>query len=169
MTTPPDTSININNNFQYPNLPVSIIWPEDEEDVPWFMMRLYEQMVSAINSKDNGVFTMAISSTPTLIPNMNNFGTYLVNLCGEKAYTGADGTLNYWPSYIFQITKSAPNEKGLDSVVQNQDGKGNDLGGVALLLTQQQVPSGTGPYYYFINHDKAGFTGSFSVNIQGTQ
>ena len=164
-----DTSININNNFQYPNLPVSIIWPDDPDEVPWFMARLYEELAFAINSKDNGIFQMAISNIPTLIPNMNNFGSYLVNISGTGPYTDSNGVLNYWPAYIFQMTKSDPNAVGLYSVPQNQDGAGPTLGGVALLITQQRVPATTGPFYYFINHDGPAITGSFSVNIQGTQ
>ena len=64
------TGLNNNNNYQYPNLPTSIIWPENEDDVPWFMNRLYEDMAFAINQKDNGIFQMAISAAPTQIPNL---------------------------------------------------------------------------------------------------
>ena len=167
MTT--DTSININNNFQYPNLPVSLIFPEDPQELAWFMNRLYEQMAFAINSKDNGIFTMAISSVPTLIPNINNFGAYLMNVSGSGPFVDAQGVLNYWPSYVFQMTKSDPNKIGTDTFTQNQDGSGPTLGGIALLLTQQRVPAVTGPFYYFIQHNAPGITGSFNVNIQGTQ
>jgi hypothetical protein len=164
-----DTSININNNFQYPNLPVSIIWPDDPSEVPWFMARLYEQMAFAINSKDNGIFQMAISNTPTLIPNMNNIGSYLVNVGGTEEYVDEKGELNYWPTAIFQMTKTEPKQEGAITSPQTQDGRGPTLLDVALRVTQQKVPVNTGPYYYFIQHDGPNITGSFNVNIQGTQ
>lgn len=168
-------TLNNNNNYQYPNLPTSIIWPTNPEDISWYMEQLYEQLVFAINQKDNGVFQMAISTIPTMIPNMDTTGSYLVNLSGSGPYIDSNGKTNYWPAYVFQMTKCDPFFKGLDSVAQNQDGRGPTLNTVALLLTQQQVPfygvadPRNGPYYYFIQHDGPAITGSFNVNIQGTK
>ncbi len=164
------SNLNINNNFQYPNLPVSIIWPENPDDTPWFMMRLYEQLAYAINSKDNGIFTMAISNSATLIPNINNFGSYLVNISGSGPYVDpTTGDINFWPASIFQLTKSTPNNIGLFTETQTQAGTGTQLSGAGYMISLQQIPASIGPYYYFIQHNIAGVTGSFNVNIQGTQ
>lgn len=178
-----DNSLNINNNFQYPNLPESLIFPEDPKELAWFMNRLYEQMAFAINSKDNGIFTMAISNNFTLIPNMNSFGSYIVNISGNGPFIDNAGNFNYWPAVVFQCMKSTPNEIGLATLTQIQDGTGPvlGLGGTAVpppaayLITSLQVPSvppndpTTTPFYFFIRHNVPGVTGSFNVNIQGTQ
>lgn len=165
------SGLNNNNNYQYPNLPVSIIWPENETDIPWFMARLYEQMTFAINQKDNGVFQMAISTTPTLIPNMDSTGSYLINISGSQPFVGTDGTLNYWPSYIFQCCKTSPTQDGVSTYTNNQDGVGNDLGGTGLILSFDTNPPGapSGPTFFYIAHDGPSITGSFNVNIQGTR
>jgi len=165
------TGLNNNNNYQYPNLPTSIIWPENPKDIPWFMTRLYEEMAFAINQKDNGIFQMAISENPTQIPNLDTTGSYLINVSGSEPYIDSNGRTNYWPSYIFQLTKVDPNADGDWTSTQNTDGVGPTLGAVALTITFQNVPSGTGPKYYFINHSLSGsgIVGSFNVNIQGTR
>lgn len=162
------SDVNINNNFQYPNLPVSIIWPENEEDVPWFMMRLYEQMAYAINSKDNGVFQMAIGNTFVRIPNMNSIGAYLINISGSGPYFDSNGAINYWGASIFQVTKSDPEANGTDTEPQMQLGIGPTLGGAGFDLSYAEFPVGSGQIYTTIRHNIPNIVGSFNVNIQGT-
>ena|SRR3990167_7795814 len=164
-----DTSININNNFQYPNLPVSIVWPENPDEVPWFMQQLYDQLAFAINSKDNGIFQMAIGDDFTLIPNMNSFGSYLINISGSGPYVDSNGILNYWGAAIFQVTKSTPTAAGTDTMTQVQVGTGPTLTGASYDLDYQEIPVGSNQFYTVIRHNIPGITGSFNVNIQGTQ
>jgi hypothetical protein len=165
-----DTSINIANNFQFPDLPVSIIWPDDPDEVPWFMARLYEEMAYAINSKDNGIFQMAISNNATLIPNMNAFGAYIITVSGSGPYTDANGVLNSWPSQSWSLNKSDPLAGGVITPLSVGDpGVGPTLGGVFYTISTSLLGNGSLNTYFFIKHSKAGITGSFSVNIQGTQ
>jgi len=173
------SNVNINNNFQYPNLPVSIIWPEDEEDIRWFMMRLYEQMSYAINSKDNGIFQMAMpgnSSDATTgavqIPNVNAQGAYLISVSGSGIYTDpATGQTGYWPAEVFSVVKSDPLSNLNTYTTHNSSPGTGFLSGADYIISVQQLPGQTGttyPYYFFIKHNKDGITGSFNVNIQGT-
>jgi len=164
-----DTSINISNNFQFPTLPVSIIWPEDPDEVPWFMARLYEQMAYAINSKSNGIFQMAISDVPTLIPNMNAFGSYIVCVSGSGPYEDSTG-LNYWPCQTYSMTKSDPEAGGNATAITIGDpGVGTTLGGVTYAINQDTLGNGSTNTYFYIRHTAPGITGSFNVNILGTQ
>lgn len=165
-----DTSINIANNFQFQNLPVSLIWPEDPKEIPWFMARLYEQMANATNSKNNGIFQMAISNVPTLIPNMNAFGSYIVCVSGSGPYVDAAGAFNYWPAKNWTMTKSDPEAGGNATALSAGDlGVGPTLAGVDYAISQSTLGNGSLNTYFFINHTKPGITGSFSVNIVGTQ
>ena len=77
---------NNNNDYRLSNLPTSIIWPENQDDVPWFLNRLYEDMAFAINQKDNGIFQMAISAAPTQIPNLDTTGAYMVTVSGSAPF-----------------------------------------------------------------------------------
>ena len=97
------TNININENFQQANLPQSIIWPENPDDVPWFMMRLYEQLVFAINNKDSVYFKMAIGTSAVPIQNIAETGSYIVCISGSDVYKDATG-LNYWKTEVFMAS-----------------------------------------------------------------
>jgi hypothetical protein len=179
------SSVNINNNFQYPNLPVSIIWPLNPDDIPWFMQRLYEQLAFAINEKDNGIFTMAIpgnslAGTPALaaigavqIPNVDAFGAYLVCISGTGIYVDpATGQTGYWPSEVFSLVKSDPLSNVNTYLTHNSTEGTGFLTGADYIVSVQQAIGAIGPtypYYFFIKHNKDGITGSFNVNIQGTQ
>jgi len=161
-------TLNINNNFQYPNLPVSIIWPENQEDVPWFMMRLYEQMAYAINSKDNGIFQMSIGDSFVRIPNMNSSGAYIINISGAGPYVDSLGRINFWGASVFLVTKSDPSAAGLDTEPQSQPGTGPTLNNAGFLLSYAEFPSGSGQFYTTIRHNIPNIIGTFNVNIQGT-
>lgn len=166
MTT--DTSININNNFQFAILPVSIIWPEDPNQVPWFMARLYEQMAFAINARDFTYFPMAISVVPTPIENLNNFGAYLLCVGGtDKIMNTSTGVVNWLPSYVWPLAKTKDTVAGtIPAPLTSQVGAGDIWAGATLTLTSQTI---NGRVVYAINHNKTGLTGSFNIRIVGTQ
>jgi len=162
------SNININENFQRADLPQSIIWPPDESDIAWFMQRLYDQMSSAINSKDFNYFPMAIGSTATPILNMNAFGAYLLCVGGtDKIINPATGVVNWLPSYVFALAKAQDIAAGtIPAALTSQVGVGDIWGGATLSITTVTL---NGQQVYAINHNKTGKTGSFNVRIVGTQ
>ena len=162
------TNININENFQRADLPSSIIWPPSEEDVAWFMQRLYDQMASAINSKDFNYFPMAIGSTATPILNMNAFGAYLLCVGGtDKVINPTTGVVNWLPSYVFALAKAKDTVAGvIPAALAADPGVGDIWGGATLSVTTVTL---NGQQVYALNHSIAGQTGSFNVRIVGTQ
>lgn len=163
------SNLNINNNFQFPNLPVSIIWPNNPDDVPWFMNRLYEQMALSINSKDFNYFPMAISDTASQIQNLRNFGAYLLCVGGtNNIINPATGIVNWLPCYVWPLAKSKDTIAGtIPAPLTFQNGVGDIWNGATLTLSS--IASVNGTQVYALNHNKAGLTGSFNIRIVGTQ
>jgi len=162
------TNININENFQQANLPQSIIWPENPDDVPWFMMRLYEQLVFAINNKDSVYFKMAIGTSAVPIQNIAETGSYIVCISGSDVYKDATG-LNYWKTEVFAVTKTQPNVNGTSASLSSQAGSGVTLAASAYTLSYGTISTNSTNTYLKINHNIAGVTGSFNVRVIGTK
>lgn len=160
--------INFNDNFQRGYLPQSIIWPENEDDIPWFMSKLYDQMVSSINSRDFGYFQMAISDKATPIPNMTNFGSYMICVGGSSQVLNEyTGVINWLPSYVWVSTKTQDTQApAAPNLLSSQVGIGDTWSGATLTLSDIAV---NGVRVYALNHNKAGKTASFNVRIIGTQ
>ena len=93
----------------------------------------------------------------------------MVTVSGSAPFIDSAGRTNYWPSYVFLLSKVDPNAVGDSSIAQFTNGSGPTLSGTTLALSSVQVPATTGPEYYFINHNNAGLVGSFNVNILGTR
>jgi hypothetical protein len=174
-------SLNNNINFELPHLPQTIIWPDNPDDIPWFMVRLYEQIAYSVNARDFDYFQMAISGSPSedeapvdstyvLIPNMNTIGAYTLCISGSGPYIDVNGEKNYWPSQIIGLCKSDPDDVGTDATLQSVDGVGPTLSNADYQISWARNPrtATSGPYFAYIKHNKAGITGSFNVNIDGT-
>lgn len=164
---------NMNNNYELPHLPQTIIWPDDPEDIPWYMTRLYEQMAFSINDRDFDYFPMAITSTATIIPNLQASGSFILCVSGSEPYIDANGKTNYWPTQTWALNKTSPLANGNAVTLGTaQAGSGPSLSGVTYTLSQSTQSSSidtSGYIYYFIKHSKTDVTGSFNVRIIGTQ
>lgn len=170
-------NLNANNNFQRAVLPQSLIYPRNKEDLPYYFMNLYQNMSSSINSRDFIYFQMAIGGSLTVLPYMNNFGSYIVCISGAEPYVDSTGT-NYWPCQTFSVTKGSPLVAGVTVSIGNQVGQG-PLGGtlVGVTYTDNYTTSpneSVNNLYFALSHNAvtpAGkpITSTFNVRIIGTQ
>ncbi len=164
------TNINVNENFKLANLPQTIIWPDDEDEIPWFMENMYQLLVQAINLKDFNYFPMAIGRTPTQIPNLRNFGAYLLCVGGtDKIVNPQTGAISWLPSYVWALAKTQDTVAGTipATPLADQPGVGGVWAGATLALTSLTLDSGE--IVYAINHSVTGRTAGFNVRIVGTQ
>jgi len=133
-------------------LPPSTIVPTDEHlFVPYFT-RLYEQIAQVVNNKDSAFFTIPITSSATNIPNLPNFGAFIL------AVSGATTTL---PAYTWSLCKADAGASGSIAVLGYQVGTGN-WSGNTLTVTSTATN-------FQIAHNNTGVTGNFNIRIIGTQ
>ncbi len=137
---------------QRPFLPPNTIVPIQEDLFVPYLNQLYEDISNAVNSKDDTFFTAPITDSPTDIPNLPNFGAYII------CVSGRDSTL---PTITASLCKAdataAGSVTGLGAQVGTVDWAGN-----ALTITSTATN-------FQIAHDRAGETGNFNIKIIGTQ
>lgn len=137
---------------QMPFLPPNTIVPENESLFVPYLNRLYEDIAFAVNSKDFKFFPMAITSTAQNIPNLPNFGSFIV------CVSGVGSTL---PTRTWSLCKADSTAAGTIAVLGTQVGTGAWAGNT-LIITSTATN-------FQIRHDRAGVTGNFNVRIIGTQ
>ena len=119
-----------------------------------YLNRMYEDIAFAMNSKDFNYFTISISDTASNIPNLPNYGAFLV------CVSGVDSTL---PTGIWTLCKSDATAAGTNGVTDplcSQPGTGDWLGN---LLTITSTADN-----FQIAHDRANEIGNFNIRIVGT-
>lgn len=145
-TLPPD--------FPFNELPGNTIIPslKTESIFIQYLNRLYEDIAFAVNNKDNIDFTIPISDNPVNIPNLANFGAFIV------CVSGIDTTQ---PVKTWSLVKSDAMAAGVINILGTQAGTvawtGNNLT-ITSTATNFQIA-----------HDRAAFTGNFNIRIVGTQ
>ena len=140
------------NPYAQPLVPPSTIVPKDEDlFIPYFT-RVYEGIAQAINNKDNGFFPFPVSSTAVNIPNLANFGSFIV------AVSGVNSTL---PTATWSLCKADATAAGSVVLLGHQVGTGAWAGN-ALTITSTATN-------FQIAHNRAGVTGNFNIRIVGTQ
>ena len=133
-------------------LPLSTVVPENEDlFVPYFT-RLYNQIATTVNAKDSTYFTIPISSTASNIPNIANFGSFIVCISGQ-----ASGL----PSASWVLCKSDSNVAGAASLLLQQSGTGTWTG-KTLTITSTTTN-------FQISHNNTNVVGNFNIRIAGTQ
>ncbi len=137
---------------QRPSLPPNTIVPQDEGTFIQYLNRLYEDIAFTVNEKDYVFFPIAISDTPSDIPNMPNFGAFIVCI------SGVDSTL---PTLTASLCKADSTAAGSIAPLGSQVGTGAWAGN-ALTITSTTTN-------FQIAHDRAGVTGNFNIKIIGTQ
>lgn len=135
-----------------PLLPPNTIVPTNEDLFVPYLNRLYEDIASAVNSKDPNHYPIAIISTPTNILNVPNFGAFI--LC----VSGVDPTL---PTITVSLCKASNALAGVATALGSQVGTGAWAGNA---LTVTSTASN-----FQINHDRTGVSGNFNIRIIGTQ
>jgi hypothetical protein len=136
----------------FPSLPTTTIIPTDDDLwVPYFN-RLYEDIASAVNFKDNNFYQMAISSTATNIVNVPTFGAFIICVSGE------DSTL---PTITASLCKADAGSAGSVATLGSQVGTGA-WAGFALTISSTSTN-------FQIAHNNTGVTGNFNLRVIGTQ
>lgn len=138
--------------YQQPYLPTSTIVPEDNNlFIPYFN-RTYESIALTVNQKVGSYFQIPITSTAANIPNLPNFGSYL--LC-------ISGTNTDLPCTVVALAKADATAAGVVAVLTSQVGT-NAWAGKAVTVTATATN-------FQVAHDRAGVTGNFNIQILGTQ
>ena len=142
--------------FNFNELPGNTIVPDLEpEDVfIQYLTRIYEDIAFAVNNKDNVSFVIPISDIATNIPNVAEFGAFLICI------SGVEDTL---PTGVWALCKSNEDIAGTGlTPITFQAGTG-DWAGIVLTITSPAP--GTN---FQIRHNRAGETGNFSIRIVST-
>lgn len=135
-----------------PLLPPNTIVPINEDLFVPYLNRLYEDIASAVNSKDPKYYPMAISSSAQNILNVPTFGAYII------CVSGVDETL---PTVTASLCKASKTVAGSVTGIGAQVGTVNWAG-------NQLIISSTATNFQ-IRHDRAGVTGNFNIRLIGTQ
>ncbi len=135
-----------------PSLPPNTIVPENDALFLPYLNRIYEDIAFTVNNKDNIFFQIPITSSSTDIPNLPNFGAYIVCV---------SGTLSTLPTLTVSLCKADATASGSIAGLGSQVGTGA-WGGYALTITSTATN-------FQIAHNNTGVTGNFNIRILGTQ
>lgn len=140
--------------INFPTLPPNTIVPEKKDlYIPYFNT-LYENIATSVNSKDTTFFPIAITSTPTNIPNLPNFGAFLVCVSGVSSQL---------PTIVSALCKSDAGVAGSTPAVLNfQAGTGSIWNTFVLAITSTATN-------FQIAHNNTGISGNFNIRIIRTQ
>jgi hypothetical protein len=144
--------------YGFNELPTTTIVPsphDDEAEFIQYFNRTYEDIAFAVNNKDNISFTIPVSNGGTLIPNLPNFGAYL--LC-------ASGTITGMPSYVWALCQNNANAIGTSTEILKQVGSITPWSAATLTITSVQQQNNL--YAFQINHSissPANVIGNFSI------
>lgn len=153
MTVPPS------NTIIQGILPQSTIIPQDENLFNSYLTRLYEDISQAVNAKDANYFTTPITSSASNIPNIANFGAFII--CVSSQQQASD---NSWPPCITaSLSKASSSVAGSIAVLGSQAGQGGGIWGGATLTISSTSSN------FQILHSVSGVTGNFNIRIIGTQ
>ncbi len=139
-----------------PLLPPNTIVPINEDLFIPYLNRLYEDIASAVNSKDPKYYPMAISSSAQNILNVPSFGAYVI------CVSGVDETL---PTVTASLCKSSKTVAGSVTGIGAQVGTGTFWGGFQLIISSTATN-------FQIRHDKVTVpitVGNFNIRLIGTQ
>lgn len=137
---------------QFPTLATTTIVPTNEDlYIPYFN-NLYEEIASAVNTKDNTFYPMAITTTATNIVDLSTFGAFII------CVSGMNSTL---PTLTASLCKADMTAAGAIAVLGSQVGTGAWAGN-ALTITSTATN-------FQIAHNNADVTGNFNIRIIGTQ
>lgn len=145
-----------------PSLEPATVVPESEDLFLPYLTNLYADIAETVNSKDNIYFDFAITSTAQNIPNIPNFGAFLICVSGSLPDTNAAGTvLGYLPTLTASLCKSSQVAGGSIAVLGSQAGTGS---WAAINLTITSTTTN-----FQIAHNNAGVSGNFNIKFIGTQ
>ena len=134
-------------------LPPNTIVPENKDLFIPYLNRLYEDIAFAVNNKVDRFFPFAISDVPADIPNLPNFGAYIICVSGSTSGL---------PTYTAMLNK--PDSGVAGTITNATQGAGTVAPFVAAVLTITSSATN-----FQIAHNAAGVTGNFNIKFIGTQ
>jgi hypothetical protein len=144
------------------NLPPNTVVPVDEVLFIQYLNRLYEDIAFAVNNRDYGFFPISITSTPQNIPNIPNFGAFILCVSGgDTITTGPVVTGDTLPTITVSLCKSASTASGQVVTLGSQVGTGTWAGN-SILITSTSTN-------FQIAHDNTGVAANFNIRILSTQ
>lgn len=130
-------------------LPPNTIVPENKDlFIPYFN-RTYEDIAFAVNGKDTIAFPFAITHMAQNIPNVNNFGSFLIAVSGSSSGM---------PTLTASLCKASSSSSGVINVIGSQAGTTGVWSGATLTITSTATN-------FQINHSVASTTGNFSIRL----
>jgi hypothetical protein len=135
-----------------PSLPTNTVVPDSEDLFISYLNRLYEDIAFCANNKDNIFFPIPITSSAANIPNIPNFGAFII------CVSGVTSTL---PTLTASLCKADATASGSIAVLGSQVGTGAWAGN-ALIITSTATN-------FQIAHNRSGVTGNFNIRIIATQ
>lgn len=144
-----------------PSLPPNTIVPQDDVLFIAYLNRLYEDIAFTVNNKDTIFFPIAITSTAADIPNLPNFGAFIICVSGQEQDTSTATGTGYQPTLTSSLCKADATAAGSIAVLGSQVGTGSWAGN-ALTITSTATN-------FQIAHNRAGVTGNFNIRFIGTQ
>ncbi len=142
-------------------LPQTTIIPNDDKLFNPYFSRTYEALAQTINAKDGTYFTIPIRSTAANIPNVANFGSFLMAISGQSY--AKDGS---WPPCLtIALCKASDAVSGVVTPITSQAGQGG-VGTTWVGATLTVTSTATN---FQIAHSVSGVTGNFNIRIIGTQ
>lgn len=142
-------------DFPFAELDNATICPSPSDEdlfIPYFN-RLYENIALAVNARDYIYFTAPISNQYTNIPNLPNFGSFMV--CISGATTGM-------PAFTWSLTKADANAAGSGVAITVQVGTIAPWVGATILVDSTATN-------FRVKHSVANTLGNFNFRIIGTQ
>lgn len=142
-------------DFSFDDLPPNtIVPPITQEDIfiP-YLNRLYEEIALAVNQRDFIFFTIPITHSAANIPNMENFGAFLICVSG----TGPG-----LPTLTASLSKPDPTIAGNIVVIDSQAGTIAPFSAATLTISSTATN-------FQIAHSVANTTGNFNIRFIGTQ
>jgi hypothetical protein len=142
-------------DFPFAELDNATICPRPSDEnlfIPYFN-RLYESIALAVNARDYIFFTAPVSSNFVNIPNLPNFGAFMV--CISGATTGM-------PSFTWSLTKADANAPGSGASITVQVGTIAPWIGATILVDSTATN-------FRVKHSVANTVGNFNFRIISNQ
>ncbi len=139
----------------FANLPPLTIVPhpvDDTENFMQWMNRFYEEIGFVANARVYPYYTINISDVATDIPNLPQFGAFLVMVSGIASTQ---------PVKTWSLVKSTETAAGIVNFLGTQAGSGI-WAGINLTITSTATN-------FQISHNLAGVTATFNISVMGTQ
>lgn len=139
--------------IQRPNLAPNTIVPENKDLYISYFNQIYEDVAFAVNSKDYTFFPTTVTDTAQNIPNLPNYGSYII------CVSGVDSGL---PCVTASLCKNSSSLVGVVNVIGSQAGSSGIWAAATLTISAAATN-------FQIRHSVAGATGNFNIRIIGTQ